>query len=148
VADAPQVEGVVTPRPAVADLLRPPVGAASSFSLSRSSTSSEIDSFCSVRRLNNAAGGVAAAPSPLENREVLGEANDVSGNGYASLVSRRRFPGRVCVGDVSPYGPGLFKACDIDVFRAEPPAAGVPSLLANVGGLIGEFTEPLKSCVR
>lgn len=98
-----------------------------------------------MRRLNSAAGGVAATPSPLENREVLGEARDVSGNGYASLVSRRRLPGRDCVGDVSPNRPGLFN--EMDVFRVDPPAAGVaPSLLASVGGLIGEFTEPLKSC--
>lgn len=143
--DAPHVEGLDTPRPVVTDLFSPADGAFS-FSLSRSSASSEIDSFCSVRLLNRAAGGVAALVSSLENLEALGEARFVLGNGYASLVSRRRLPGRAWVGDESPNAPGLFSDCDIEVLRCEPPSFGVFSWLFRVGGFMGELTEPLKSC--
>jgi hypothetical protein len=73
-------------------------------SLSRSSVARlEPESLTSVRRRSKAGGGVVVLGSSLEKREtVAGEATEVDGNGYASLVSRRRLLGRVLVGEDSP----------------------------------------------
>ena len=97
--------------PALAVVLRftLPKGRASvlrDLSLSRSSgPEPEPVSLISVRRLSRAGGGVVVLFSSLAKREPM--AGDV-GNGYASLVSRRRFPGRADVGEDRPYPPGLF----------------------------------------
>jgi hypothetical protein len=81
---------------------------------------------------------VTALPSSRANREVAGD----EGNGYASLVSRRRAPGRAVVGEERPYGvPG---PCDTDVLRSERPSLGVPSLFC-VGGFSGELTDEWKT---
>lgn len=78
--------------------------------------------------------------SSRANREVAGDA----GNGYASLVSRRRLPGRVVVGDDRPYGvPGV---CEIELLRKDRPSLEEPSLFVFwVGGLSGELTDDKKT---
>lgn len=45
---------------------------------------------------------MTAPVSSRENRVAAGDASGPVGKGYASLVSRRRVPGRVVVGDDSP----------------------------------------------
>lgn len=106
-----QGDGLVPPMLAVVLRLSPPKGADSAardLSLSRSSLPGpSVGSFKSVRRLSRAGGGVVVFGSSLEKREtVLGDVIEV-GKGYASLVSRRRFPGRVDVGEERPKA-GLF----------------------------------------
>lgn len=151
---APELDGHGDPDPAkLAVVLRlsPPKGGVSVdfvFSLSRSSEPGpDAGSFRSVRRLSNAGGGVVVLDSSREKRDVVaGDTKEATGNGYASLVSRRRLPGRAEVGEVMPYGPGLLIDCDIDGFRWEAPSLGVPSLFVlGAGGLSGELTELVKS---
>jgi hypothetical protein len=79
--------------------------------------------------------------SSRAKREVAGD----WGNGYASLVSRRRPPGRALVGDDRPYG--VPPPCDIETLRSERPSLGVPSLLLLfwVGGFSGELTDDRKT---
>lgn len=148
-AEAPELPQAVVPdapRPPVADLLRPAEGADSLLSLSRSSPLPDNESFCSVRRLSKDAGGLATLLSSRGNREFApGDAREEFGNGYDSLVSRRRLPGRADVGEESPNAPGLFTDCEIEGLRWDPASLGVVSLFVNVGGFIGELTEPLKS---
>jgi hypothetical protein len=81
---------------------------------------------------------VTALVSSRAKRDVAGD----GGKGYASLVSRRRGPGRVAVGDDRPYGvPG---ACDSDVLRRFK-SLGAPSLFVFcAGGLRGELTDDRK----
>jgi hypothetical protein len=73
---------------------------------------------------------------------VTGDARLLEGNGYASLVSRRRVPGRAVVGDDRPYG--ALPPCEIDVLRKDSPSLGVPSFAFCVGGLRGELTDEVK----
>jgi hypothetical protein len=97
----------------------------------------------SVRRLSKAGGGVAVLDSSRLKREfALGD----GGKGYASLVSRRALRGRAEVGEVKPYPPGLFRDCEMEIFRCEATSLGVPSLFVVVaGGFKGELTEPEKT---
>lgn len=93
-----------------------------------------------VRRRIRDAGGVTVFDSSRAKRDVAGE----EGKGYASPVSRRRLPGRVVVGDDSPYGvPGV---CEIELLRKEEGSLELPSLLVFcVGGLSGELTDDEKT---
>jgi hypothetical protein len=86
---------------------------------------------------------VTAWESSRENREATGEATLLEGNGYASEVSRRRLPGRVVVGEESPYG--VVPPCETDVLRSDRPSFGGPSLFVFcAGGLRGELTDDEK----
>jgi hypothetical protein len=98
--------GAAEPKGAVVLRLSDPKGLAVSvvpFSLSRSSDAPlGAVSLKSVRRRTRDGGGETALDSSREKREVAGEARLFDGKGYASLVSRRRTPGRLAVGDDSP----------------------------------------------
>ena len=80
-----------------------PAFSAEPLSLSRSSV--EPPGACSlksVRRRTNAGGGVTALDSSRANLDADGDAKPLDGNGKASLVSRRRGPGRALVGEDIP----------------------------------------------
>ncbi len=97
----------------------------------------------SVRRRTRAGGGVTALVSSRANRDAEGDASEFEGSGKASLVSRRRVPGRTLVGDARPHEP---PPPEMDVLRRDGPSFGLPSLLVFCPGCFrGEFTEEAKS---
>jgi hypothetical protein len=75
--------------------------------------------------------------SSLLKRLAVGDAR-LAVNGFGSIDSRRRFPGRVDVGDARLYAPLL--PWDKEAFRPLGPEPWPLSLFCD-GGLIGEFTS-------